>query len=204
MAARSLHTYSFRVALSLVLVRSVWAFQAFTNSSIPANASTACGASLSADINCSPIVFAFQPGNYYTTDVLTAACTTSCSSSLDSWYGEIDNTCNGVPWSDAYGIATPIQTVPDLVRYNFDQTCRQESGRYCNVVLGQAAAENNGSISDRNTSCDLCAIEVLQFAAGSPYYDGPELQSRSIYESYTSSCSVSNLPLFTSTLGFTL
>ena len=197
-----------RSCINQVIWLLVWApfaqaFQAFTNSSVPVNASIACAGSLSADLNCNPIVFAFQPGNYYTTDVLTAACTASCGSSLDAWYGSINSACSGLPWSDAYGIAAPIQTVPDLVRYNFNQTCRTDSGRYCNVVLGQAAMETNGTVGNATTACDLCSVKMLQFAAGSPYYDGPVLQSKSVYESYTSSCSISNLPLSTSTLGFT-
>lgn len=62
------------------------------------------------------------------------------------------------------------------------------------------------SSADNNTEpsgpCDLCFIKSLRMQAASPYYDGPELRSQSIYQSKTSSCGVVGYPLTTSTLGF--
>lgn len=48
----------------------------------------------------------------------------------------------------------------------------------------------------------MCFIKRLRLQAGSPFYEGPRLASQSVYESLTSSCGVSNMPLTTSTLEF--
>jgi hypothetical protein len=42
--------------------------------------------------------------------------------------------------------------------------------------------------------CDLCFVKSLQYEAAGPYDDGPYLQEESIYQSMTSSCSITNLP----------
>lgn len=58
------------------------------------------------------------------------------------------------------------------------------------------------STSNTTNSCDLCAIKNLQYQAGSPYFDGPLLAEQSVYESKTSSCSVTGYPLTTTALPF--
>ncbi|EOD48364.1 hypothetical protein UCRNP2_4885 [Neofusicoccum parvum UCRNP2] len=152
-----------------------------------------------ANMQCNPVVFTFKPGNYYNETLLKAACTSDCDSSLASWEAGIFGSCHDVPWTDAYNESAPIETVPNLVRYNYNQTCRMDTGRYCNAVLGTAASSGDGGNS---SACDLCAVKALQFAAGSPYYEGPVLQAESVYQKYTSSCGVSNLPMATTTLPF--
>lgn len=62
-----------------------------------------------------------------------------------------------------------------------------------------SSAENS---TESSGPCDLCFIKSLQMQAASPYYDGPEIRSQSIYQSKTSSCRVTGYPLTTSTLGF--
>ncbi|KAK0647930.1 LysM domain-containing protein [Lasiodiplodia hormozganensis] len=152
-----------------------------------------------ADLQCIPVVFTFRPGNYYNDTLLKSACTPDCDKSLESWEAGIFGNCHDVPWTDAYNESAPIETVPNLVRYNYNQTCRMDSGRYCNAVLGAAAASGGGGNS---SACDLCAVKALQFAAGSPYYDGSMLQAQSVYQQLTSSCGVTGLPLSTTTLSF--
>ncbi|SPO07097.1 uncharacterized protein DNG_09791 [Cephalotrichum gorgonifer] len=91
-------------------------------------------------------------------------------------------------------------------------TCLQDSGRWCNVVAAAAAfAEDPGDpifsfapISGDNETvvdpCDLCFIKRLKLEAESPYYSGQDLVSQGVYESKTSSCSVSDMPLTMSSL----
>lgn len=62
-----------------------------------------------------------------------------------------------------------------------------------------SSAENSTKSSG---PCDLCSIKSLRMQAASPYYDGPELRSQSIYQSKTLSCGVTGYPLTISTLGF--
>ncbi|CAF9933065.1 MAG: hypothetical protein HETSPECPRED_008521 [Heterodermia speciosa] len=50
--------------------------------------------------------------------------------------------------------------------------------------------------------CDLCFIKNLRFRAGSPYYDGPLLIASSLYQSKTTSCSITGYPLTTSVLSY--
>lgn len=50
--------------------------------------------------------------------------------------------------------------------------------------------------------CDMCFIKSLQLKAGSPYFDGPDLASMSVYMSMTSQCGVSGQPFTTTPIGF--
>lgn len=65
--------------------------------------------------------------------------------------------------------------------------------------LGDNSIEGGaGSLSSGDNlpdDCDLCFIKNLRMQASSPYYDGPLLVERSIYESKTSSCAISGYPL---------
>lgn len=47
--------------------------------------------------------------------------------------------------------------------------------------------------------CDTCLIKNLKFQAESPYYGGPDIYSSSLYQSKTSSCGVTGMPLTTTT-----
>jgi LysM repeat protein len=55
----------------------------------------------------------------------------------------------------------------------------------------------NGQYGNINiaSDCDLCLIKNLQFQAESPYYDGPDVFSSSLYQSKTSSCGVTGMDL---------
>lgn len=48
----------------------------------------------------------------------------------------------------------------------------------------------------------MCFVKKLGMQAGSPFYEGPRLASMSLYQSMTSSCGVTGMPLTTSTLAF--
>lgn len=47
--------------------------------------------------------------------------------------------------------------------------------------------------------CDICLVKNLKFQAESPYYEGPDLLSSSIYQSKTASCGITDMPLTTTT-----
>lgn len=72
----------------------------------------------------------------------------------------------------------------------------QNLTRPCNY-LAPAAGEYGGLVV--TDPCDLCLVKNLQYQAGSPYYDGPDILSSSLYESKTSSCGITGLPLTTTT-----
>lgn len=63
-----------------------------------------------------------------------------------------------------------------------------------NLFMQAPANGQYGNITVTD-ACDLCLIKNLKFQAESPYYDGPDLWSSSIYESKTSSCQVTGMDL---------
>ncbi len=126
------------------------AFQLFTNAYLPGDVSSACANALVTNLTCNPIVSAFQPANYYNQALLQTACVDSCNQSLTSWQSTVYSACTGVTYPDVFNQSTAIQTIPDLLRYNYDQTCRMNTGRYCNFVIGQAA---NSSVGGAAAAC---------------------------------------------------
>lgn len=72
------------------------------------------------------------------------------------------------------------------------------------VTGGSIGGTNATGSANPADPCDMCFIKNLRFQAGSPYYDGPRLIANSVYQSKTSSCSVTGYPLTTSTLNFTM
>ncbi|KAJ3561274.1 hypothetical protein NPX13_g9010 [Xylaria arbuscula] len=130
-----------------------------------------------------------------------------CSSALETYEKNVVTSCSNDTWlayeDDEENL--PVAFIPNVMRYLYELSCIQDNGRFCNVVAGMNAVmadpghgdsgwlggvENGTSISE----CDLCFIKNLRMQAGSPYYDGPEVASQSIYESKTSSCSIANMP----------
>ncbi|OBT78531.1 hypothetical protein VF21_01031 [Pseudogymnoascus sp. 05NY08] len=98
-----------------------------------------------------------------------------------------------------------------MMKYQYSLACLTDSGRFCNNVAAEAAyvldlgsndpvtgisiAQPNSTAGEVPNPCDLCFIKNLRMQAGSPYYDGPALADSSVYESKTSSCSITGMPL---------
>lgn len=68
------------------------------------------------------------------------------------------------------------------------------NGQFCNIVIGNLTASN----ATGNATCNECIRLKLQAEAQSPYDDSPIVYSQSIYQSYTSSCSITGKPLTSS------
>lgn len=69
-------------------------------------------------------------------------------------------------------------------------------------VTGGSVGTGGNATGTIANPCDLCFIKNLQFQAGSPYFNGPLLADQSVYESKTSSCGVTGMPLKTTDLTF--
>lgn len=69
-------------------------------------------------------------------------------------------------------------------------------------MTGGSVGTGGNATGNITNPCDLCFIKNLQFQASSPYYNGPLLADQSIYESKTSSCKVTGMPLKTTDLTF--
>jgi hypothetical protein len=201
----------------------------FTNGTIPANLTTACIDTLLTDVvQCPATAANFINGFYYPAEVLEDACNRQCSTALGRYEARVKTACAGQTWAgyDDENDA-PLDMIPNLMRFNRDLACIQDSGRWCNVVAAAAAlkadpgrtylepasellltkVESPGGWDSTPPSdvpssgpCDLCFIKNLKMQAESPYYYGPQLRSSSVYESKTSSCGVSDYALSTSTL----
>lgn len=115
--------------------------QLLTSQSIPANLSTGCQAALLADVDCNYMVSKLRNGYFYPTSILEKTCTEQCASGLVTFEESILAACAEDVWEgyDEDG-EMPVSIIPNLMRYQYDLTCLQDSGRFCNVIAGQAAA----------------------------------------------------------------
>lgn len=220
----------------LFLVRAVDPIQLFTETTAPKGLSAGCLTALTAEVPCSPLVPRFRYGYFYSASTLNSSCTQECDSALVSYESSVNSACKDDVW-DGYDDegGAPLGWIPSLLRYQYSLTCLQDSGRWCNVVTGAAAAiadpggnrsqtfdlfsreanKNNKIESPISftdivangtdiSPCDMCFVKGLRIQASVPYYDGPAIISQSIYESKTSSCSISGMPRTTSSLPATM
>ncbi|KAI1448974.1 carbohydrate-binding module family 50 protein [Annulohypoxylon stygium] len=200
----------------LFLVRAVDPIQLFTETTAPKGLSAGCLTALTAEVPCSPLVPRFRYGYFYSASTLNSSCTQECDSALVSYESSVNSACKDDVW-DGYDDegGAPLGWIPSLLRYQYSLTCLQDSGRWCNVVTGAAAAiadpgESPISFTDIVANgtdispCDMCFVKGLRIQASVPYYDGPAIISQSIYESKTSSCSISGMPRTTSSLPATI
>jgi hypothetical protein len=129
---------------SLHIVQSV---NIFTNNTLPINVSPLCGNALISDISCSPAVTALKNGGYYSQRLLERVCTSGCDDALRDYETRVRSTCAEQTWNGYFNETLPIAIVPGLLRYQYNQSCLMDSGRYCNIVAAQAATANSTSLS---------------------------------------------------------
>ncbi|KAI0143678.1 hypothetical protein GGR57DRAFT_341918 [Xylariaceae sp. FL1272] len=205
-----MHAFSLATwAITASLLPSIEAISFYTNATLPANISSACTSALISDIaSCDPVVPALRNGAFYSESTLTRICTTACASSLAVFQGAVDRACSADVWTGYDDEPLPVAVIPELLRYQFNLTCLENDGLFCNNVAASYAsfldpnatmanAPASGQFGDVNVtdSCDLCLVKNLQFQAGSPYYDGPMILAQSIYQSKTSSCGIKNMDI---------
>ncbi|KAI3331384.1 hypothetical protein F4824DRAFT_294880 [Ustulina deusta] len=196
------------VSIASSLLRSAHAVSFYTNGTIPTNLTLACTNALTADVDCDPVVPALRNGNFYPDSTLTRACTPKCANALASFQNNVASACNTDTWLGYDNETMPLTLIPDLLRFHYNLTCITNNGAFCNNVAAAYAAYLDPNTTDNTApangqygnitvtdACDLCLIKNLKFQAESPYYDGPDLWSSSIYESKTSSCQVTGMDL---------
>lgn len=111
----------------------------FTKDSLPSNLTIGCGDALTKDVACSAVVKSLQDGLYYPQKDLEDTCTSTCNEALGAYEAAVKSSCAGEVWNGYFNETLPILMIPDLLRYEFNQTCLMDSGRYCNVVAAKAA-----------------------------------------------------------------
>lgn len=126
-------------------LNGVLSMKVFTAGTLPMGVTAACAAALTRDVACSPVISALQNGYYYSQTMLEALCTAGCKSSLETYETGIGSACADQMWNGYYDEEMPIVMVADLLRYQYDQSCLMDAGRYCNVVAAQAATAQDPS-----------------------------------------------------------
>lgn len=180
-------------SLSLAAVTNC--FVLFPASNAPNDYPNNCVDALSRNITeCSNAIPTLDPNGFYTESSLQRSCTSDCRSALQSWEQSIVDSCNGVTYTNDYGNTVPVSSVATMINFNFNQTCLINDGEYCNIVLGNLTkASVNGSSGQKD--CNKCSLFKLRDTAKFQYGDGPLVYSKSLYQSYTSSCHFTGYPL---------
>ncbi|EKG15791.1 Peptidoglycan-binding Lysin subgroup [Macrophomina phaseolina MS6] len=195
-------------------IQTTYGIQLLYNSSVPTTLSNACSEALLSNVACDPVVKNLRPNFFYTPETLARICTSDCKSALSDYQSLVQGACGEEILPGSFDLNVSALMIPGTYQYLFESTCLQDDGRYCNNVAAIAAAfEDPGnsmfnyldtipSDTTQPSECDACFVKSLKLEAGSPYFDGPVIASLSLYESMTSSCSVTGQPLTTTTLGF--
>lgn len=126
-------------------LNGVLSMKVFTASTLPTGITAACAAALTSDVTCSPVISALQNGYYYSQTMLESLCTASCKSSLETYENGVGLACAEQIWKGYFDEEMPIVIVADLLRYQYDQSCLMDAGRYCNVIAAQAATAQDPS-----------------------------------------------------------
>ncbi|RMZ82760.1 hypothetical protein DV738_g1688, partial [Chaetothyriales sp. CBS 135597] len=185
------------------------------NTSLPSTLTSTCLDALLSDITaCDPLVKNLRPDFFYPPASLARICTADCFLGLSAWMSSVQTSCGNQTVVADVGVEAAAAFIPGSLQYSFELACLQQDGRYCGPVAALAAAIADPGISLFNyindvtdadvmpESCDLCIVERLRLQAGSPYFDGPAVASMSVYESLTSSCSITGRPISTTTIDY--
>ena len=133
------------IVLVLLWPRLSLTAQFFSNSTVPINLSSACSNALLKDVvGCGFIVSVFKNGYFYPSSILEKTCKTECAEALISYETEISTACNGQTWAgydDENDMSLTV--IPNLIRYQYDLTCLQDSGRWCNAVAAATAVSGD-------------------------------------------------------------
>ncbi|KAI8630383.1 hypothetical protein F5Y19DRAFT_474775 [Xylariaceae sp. FL1651] len=183
-------------------------FQYVFNNSLPiVNATAQCSNALSRNISCDPWVSRFRPGVYYDPNGLQKVCTSSCQKAIQDYTTGLSSDCNNLTYNYTDTTSLPVAAIGSRLLYNYNLVCLQDSGRYCNYVAYEASLQADpdapailGKPSGNQTisNCDTCIVKQLQLQAGSPFDGGDNLAAD--YSSLTSSCSITGMPVTTTTL----
>ena len=193
----SLPSFPLVILLLLSLRQAYGASTQFvTIASIPAtNLTTDCVNVLTSNVSCTSYVRRFQQGSYYQELGLEQSCTPECDSGLAQWESNVISTCNNQVYSPDGVQSLPILTISETVRSNYNLTCLEVNGEFCNVLAMNASLQTANS-TQYIDPCDDCFIRQLQVQVDSPIFGGAGLQS--VYGSMTSSCHKTSFPLTTS------
>jgi hypothetical protein len=146
--------WSIQPAVFALVARSCIAAQLVTRNALPSDAlSDNCVNALVADVSCAPGVVGFGSGAHYTTEALEESCTSACRNALGDYQASAAAACTK---SDVFQITesrtAPASFIPTLLYYQFNKTCIQDDGRWCQDVLYEISGGNATNITTRMSS----------------------------------------------------
>lgn len=196
------------IAISSTAVQA--AGQLFRDYAIPDNLSSQCAKAFTIPVDCLRSVSDLDPSIYVAKTQLEKICTSNCGASLLRWEKLFTRSCVSDNWLGPDGVQEPVSLIAERVLYNYNLTCLSDGSRFCNNVgaayaayldpdavalPGGAPAGGDYGGYTITSDCDRCLVSIVRFKAGSPYEDGPDMQSSSVYQSLTSSCGIKDMPL---------
>ncbi|RAH84622.1 hypothetical protein BO86DRAFT_441488 [Aspergillus japonicus CBS 114.51] len=142
--------------------------QVYTQSELGGlTASTDCLTALSQNVSCyASLNVAVTQESTWSTTALDLICSANCESSLDEYITAVDDACGH---DTVYNLTGGSQTASQAgitLRWKEQTTCLKDptTGRYCNLILQEAAQDGNGS----SLQCSNCTIAYLESLASAP------------------------------------
>jgi hypothetical protein len=131
------------------LLQGVLAVKLYGNTTLPTDITTECSSALLADINCDVAVTYLYPEGYFSQDLLEKSCTDGCSQALATFETNVVKACASQTfggeenWDLTKNPVYPVAMIPNKLRFNYGLSCLKDSGRFCNLVAAEAAAETD-------------------------------------------------------------
>ncbi|KAL2841765.1 hypothetical protein BJX68DRAFT_270950 [Aspergillus pseudodeflectus] len=171
----------------LCLSSLVASWQAFPGDTVDAY-DDKCADALATNLTaCIPAVRGLSSNNFYSEHGLDLICTSECRDELKAYEKTVTEGCPEVTYTNEWGTELPISEIASTLAFEFQQTCLQSEGQYCNIVLGNITQHGGDE-------CNKCLLLKLRSEAQYPYGSGPDVYS-SVYPSFTSSCGFTGYPV---------
>ncbi|PPR00473.1 hypothetical protein CVT24_004533 [Panaeolus cyanescens] len=148
-------------------------FQLYTADTLPTTPapSTGCANAMTATIACNATVqlmsFPFDANS------LAAMCTTSCSSSMQSYRANVVSACNGIRFTGSNNATYPATLAIDYMSEPYFTQCRkdQSTGQFCSVVMAgfQPTNPSQGILGfPQNELCTSCTLGIMNTTLSNP------------------------------------
>lgn len=118
--------------------------QLITKKTLPSDSlSQSCVDALLANVSCPFQIVDFGTGEHITIGALEESCTSTCRNALSQYEASAAASCSE---SDVYNITeartAPVFFIPTLLYYQFNKTCIQDDGRWCEEVMYEMSGGN--------------------------------------------------------------
>ncbi|ORY04390.1 hypothetical protein BCR34DRAFT_57224 [Clohesyomyces aquaticus] len=175
---------------TLFSASAVAQYQFYNLTTTDTNLSSTCVTVLNQAVTCNASIEWAGRGRFEDDETLQGLCTSSCTTSLLAWLRRASGACT-VRYNDGKGSATLPALWVETVVENYNLTCLQNGGKFCNAVLrdGFGVDPNNQSktkSSIATITCDDCFLNEIQTKLQMPLYSNSDLATT--FTSLTSTC----------------